>query len=149
MQDLADKVDDLTRLLSRQGAALSGLTDARAGAAGPDTPLLVELHALYCDAMRCAATARYRRERDAFLALAGGLSRLLSGRGGAVVAPAAGDAFDPATMAAVEVADTADPACDRTVAVLLEPGLRVVERSTRPARVSVLRHRPAPSATPA
>jgi len=37
---------------------------------------------------------------------------------------------------------TDDPAQDRTVAALLEPGLRVGERSVRPARVSVHRHHP-------
>lgn len=135
LQDVADKVDDVARALTRQTAALGSLTDRRE--AGPDTPLLVELHALRADALACAATARSHRERDGFTALAAGLERLLVGRGGAVVAPAVGAAFDGRTMEAAEVAPTTDPAADRTVAALLEPGLAAGPRSIRPARVAV------------
>ena len=85
LQDVADKVDDVARALTRQAATLGALTDRRE--AGPDVPLLVELHALRADALACAATARSHRERDGFTALAAGLERLLVGRGGAVVAP--------------------------------------------------------------
>jgi molecular chaperone GrpE len=135
LQDVADKVDDVARALTRQAATLGSLSDGRE--AGPDVPLLVELHALRADALACAATTRSRRERDAFTAIAAGLERLLAGRGGTVVTPVVGDAFDPRTMEAVEVTPTADPAVDRTVAALLEPGLSVGPRSVRPARVAV------------
>jgi molecular chaperone GrpE len=139
--DIADKVDDVTRMLARQAAALGSIADARAAGSGPDVPLLVELHALRVDALRCAGTARSRRERAAFEALAGGLERLLASRGGAVVAPPVGEPFSGTTMEAVEVVATADPALDRTVAALREPGLLAGGRSVRPARVAVHRHR--------
>jgi molecular chaperone GrpE len=136
LQDVADRVDDLARALARQAVTLGEL---RSGpeAAAPDVPLLVELHALRVDALACAATARAHRERDAFSAIAAGLERLLAGRGGTVVTPAIGDAFDARAMEAVEITPTVDPAADRTVAALLEPGLSVGPRSVRPARVAV------------
>lgn len=146
LQDLADAVTDLGRIVARQGASLDRLLDdSRAAAAraraGADLPLLVELVALHRDATACAATARSRRERDAFGAVAGGLERLITGRGGRLVVPAEGAAFDAATMDAVEVEPTGDPAADRTVAAVLEPGLWLTEagRSARPARVVVRR----------
>jgi molecular chaperone GrpE len=139
LQDLADKLDDVARLVTRQGATLGELADARRNDAGPDVALLVELHALRADALACADTARSRRERSAFTALADGLERLLVGRGGTVVAPAAGDEFAASTMEAAEIVPAADPALDRTVAKLLEPGLRAGGRSIRPARVAVHR----------
>ena len=135
LQDVADRVDDMARALSRQATTLGALTDGQA--AGPDVPLLVELHALRVDALACAATARTHRERDAFTAMAAGLERLLVGRGGTAVAPPVGAAFDAGTMEAAEITPTADPAADRTVAALLEPGLSVGPRSIRPARVAV------------
>lgn len=139
LADLADKVDDVARLVSRQAVTLAAVSDSRD--AGPDLPLLVELHHLRTDALTCAATARSRRERAAFTAVAGGLERLLVGRGGSVVAPQPGDAFSGTRMEAVEVVPTEDPEQDRTVAALLEQGLVVDGRSIRPARVSVHRHR--------
>lgn len=141
--DIADKVDDVARLLARQAGTLGAIADARAAGSGPDVPLLVELHALRVDALRCAATARSRRERTGFEAVAGGLERLLAGRGGAVVAPLVGEPFSGSSMEAVEVLPTGDAGLDRTVAELLEPGLLVGGRSVRPARVAVHRHRPA------
>jgi len=141
--DIADKIDDVARLLGRQAATLGTIADARAAGSGPDLPLLVELHALRVDALRCAATARSRRERTGFETVAGGLERLLSGRGGTVVTPLVGEPFSGASMEAVEVLPAADPALDRTVAGLVEPGLLVGGRSVRPARVAVHRHRPA------
>lgn len=141
LQDIADKVDDVSRLLSRQSTTLQRIAEPGAGATTADTPLLVELHALLVDALTCAGTARVRREREAFEALAGGLERLLVGRGGAVVTPAAGEAFSASTMEAVEVVAATDPAADRTVARLLAPGLLVAGRSVRPARVAVHRVR--------
>jgi molecular chaperone GrpE len=143
LQVIADKVDDLSRLLARQSATLGRLADAGATGPGPDVPLLVELHALRSDALACAVTARSRRERAAFEAIAAGLERLLTGRGGAVLAPEPGAAFSGTTMEAAEVVPTDDPERDRTVAVLLEPGLQAGGRSVRPARVTVHRHRPA------
>ncbi len=61
------------------------------------------------------------------------------GRGGAVVAPAAGDPFSGASMEAAEIVGTDDAALDRTVAAVLDEGLQVGARSVRPARVAVLR----------
>jgi molecular chaperone GrpE len=145
LTDLADKVDDLARMLSRQAAALGSLSDAAGASAAPDLPLLVELHALRNDAVSCAATARTRRERAAFTAIAAGLERLVVGRGGSVVEPAVGEAFSGTRMEAVEVVEvvaTDDPDRDRTVAGLLAPGLTVGGRSVRPARVAVHRNRP-------
>jgi molecular chaperone GrpE len=136
LQDVADRVDDVARALARQAVTLGSLVDGRA-ATSPDVPLLVELHALRVEALACAATARSRRERDAFTAMAAGLERLLVGRGGTVVAPAVGAAFDARTMEAAAVTPTVDPAADRTVAALLEPGLSVGARSVRPSRVAV------------
>ncbi len=136
LQDVADRVGDVARALARQAVTLGELRSG-ATAAGPDVPLLVDLHALRVDALACAATARSHRERDAFTAMAAGLERLLVGRGGTVVAPAAGAAFDARTMEAAEVTSTVDAAADRTVAALLEPGLSVGSRSVRPARVAV------------
>jgi molecular chaperone GrpE len=141
LQDLVDKVDDLSRLVARQSATLARLADGGTRI-GPDVPLLVDLHALRTDALACAATTRTRKERSAFEAIAAGLERLLAGRGGILVSPRPGHAFSAATMEAAEVVNTDDAALDRTVAALLEPGLEVDGRSVRPARVAVHRHRP-------
>ena len=147
LQDLADAVVDVGRLVARQAASLDQLVDdSRAAAArarvGADVPLLVDLLALHRDASTCAATARSRREREAFGAVAGGIERLIEGRGGRLVAPAAGTPFDAVSMEAVEVVTTDDATQDRTVATLLEPGLLLAEigRSVRPARVAVHRY---------
>lgn len=147
LQDLADAVVDVGRLVARQAASLDQLVDdSRASAAraraGADVPLLVDLLALHRDANTCAATARSRREREAFGAVAGGIERLIEGRGGRLVAPAEGTTFDAASMDAVEVVPTEVAELDRTVASLLEPGLLLVEvgRSVRPARVAVHRY---------
>ncbi len=94
------------------------------------------------EALGCTGTARSRRERSAFEAIATGLERLLVGRGGEVVAPGAGEPFSAARMEAVGVVPTDDAGRDRTVAELLTPGLAVGDRSVRPARVTVYRHRP-------
>lgn len=147
LSDLADRIDDLVRVVSRQAATLGELGGAAGSAAQsdrpqPDLPLLVELHALRADAMACAGTARTRREAAAFTAIAAGLERLLAGRGGRLVAPGRGEAFSGTAMEAVEVVPTDDPARDRTVADLLVAGLAVGERSVRPARVTAFRHRP-------
>ncbi|OJY40018.1 nucleotide exchange factor GrpE [Pseudonocardia sp. 73-21] len=142
LTDIADKIDDVGRMLARQSATLGDLAGAGSRTSGPDVPLLVELHALRVDALACAATARSRRERAAFEATAAGLERLLNGRGGRVIVPRAGEPFSSTTMDAVEVVATEDAAQDRTVAVLREPGLQVGGRNVRPARVAVHRHTP-------
>lgn len=144
LTDLVDAVTDLGRIVARQGAGLDRLLDdSRATAArsraGADLPLLVDLLALHRQATTCAATARTKRERDAFDAFASGIERLLNGRGARLVSPAAGTAFDASSMDAVEVEPTSDPGADRTVAAVLEPGLWLEEpaRTARPARVVV------------
>jgi molecular chaperone GrpE len=149
LRDLLDQITDLGRIVARQGASVERLVDdSRAAAAraraGADIPLLVDLFVLYCDASTCASTARSRRERAAFEALGAGLERLLTGRGATVVTPSPGVAFDPASMEAAEVVATDDPALDRTVHAVLEPGLWLIDagRSVRPARVVVQRHQP-------
>lgn len=147
LQDLADAVVDVGRLVARQAASIDRLVDdSRAAAArarvGADVPLLVDLLALHRDASACAATARSRREREAFGAVASGIERLIEGRGGRLVTPATGTAFDAVSMEAVEVVTTDDASRDRTVASLLEPGLVIADagRSVRPARVAVHRY---------
>ncbi len=150
LRDLLDQMTDLGRILTHQGASVARLVDdSRAAAArsrtGADIPLLVELFALHGDASSCASTARSRRERAAFGALCAGLERLLAGRGAVLVTPEPGVPFDAASMEASEVVATENPALDRTVGAVLEPGLWLTEaaRSLRPARVVVRRHRPA------
>ncbi|GEL21851.1 hypothetical protein PSU4_08050 [Pseudonocardia sulfidoxydans NBRC 16205] len=137
LRDVADKVDDVARLLARQAAASSARPAAPGP--GPDVALLVDLHALRSDAMTCASTAASTPDAEAFEALAAGLERVLAGRGGFVVTPLPGDVFDAATMDAAEVATTDDDALDRTVAATLTDGLRADGRCVRPARVRVYR----------
>lgn len=141
LQEVSDKVDDVARALARQAAVLAALTAAAPAAAGPDVALLVDLHALHRDATACAATARSRRERAGFEAVAAGLERLLTGRGGRLLRPVPGEAFDSRTMEAAEVVPAADGAADRTVAAVHEPGLAAGDRCVRPARVAVHRVR--------
>lgn len=145
-QDLLDAVSDLGRIVARQGASVDRLVDdSRAAAArsraGADVSLVVDLFALHSDAAACASTARSRRERTAFEALASGLERLITGRGAALVMPLPGTDFDAVTMEAAEVVSTDDPTLDRSIESVLEPGLWLVEigRSVRPARVVVRR----------
>lgn len=146
LQDLADAVSDLGRIVARQGASLDRLADdSRASTArsrsGADLPLLVDLFALHRDATACAATARSQRERRAFGALMAGLERLILGRGATLVTPPIGTPFDAMTMEAAEIVATDDPTVDRSVESVLEPGLLVTDsgRSVRPARVVVRR----------
>jgi molecular chaperone GrpE len=141
LQELVDKIDELSRLVTRQSLTLARLAESGTRP-GPDVPLLVELHSLRCDALASAAATRTRKERSAFEAIAARLERLLAGRGGVLVSPRPGHAFSAATMEAADVVATDDAALDRTVAALLEPGLDVDGRSVRPARVAVHRHRP-------
>ncbi|MBS4101381.1 nucleotide exchange factor GrpE [Tsukamurella paurometabola] len=139
---LAERVEDLARILARQAGTVERLADAeRARAArdraGADLPLVVELFALLGEVTACADTAESERERAAFAAVASRVERLLVGRGGTVVAPGVGDAFDPAVMEAADVVPTDDEEADRTVAEVLAPGLGVPARNVRPARVVV------------
>lgn len=143
-----DLLDDLVRAVTRQQASLDRLTERVVAAdnrqrAAADVPLLVELLALRGDAERCAGTAESDRERAGFTALAEGVTRLIAGRGGSVVAPAPGTDFSAATMEAAEMIDTDDPALDRTVDRVVTDGLRLTEsgRSVRPALVVVRRYR--------
>lgn len=145
-QDLVDALSDLGRVVTRQGQAIDRLVDdARASAArdraGADIPLLVDLLALHRDATACAATARSRREREAFTVIASGLERTIQGRGGLLVWPAAGDDFDALSMEAAEVVPTSEDGQDRTIARVLDAGLMLADprRSVRPARVAVHR----------
>lgn len=139
---LAERVEDLARILARQAGTVERLADAEQARAarergGADLPLVVELFALLGDMTACARTAESDREREAFEAVATRIERLLVGRGGTVVAPAEGDAFDPAEMEASDTTATTDEALDRTVADVIAPGLTVPGRSVRPARVVV------------
>ncbi|MCP9623977.1 nucleotide exchange factor GrpE [Nocardia otitidiscaviarum] len=141
-----ERVDDLARVIARQAGTIERLVDeAKARAqrerAGADLPLVVELFALYGDARTLADTAGSETERAAFETFAGRVERLLTGRGGRLVAPEPGAVFDALTMEAAEVTATDDPAADRTVDAVVQPGLLVAERSVRPARVVVRRHR--------
>lgn len=142
LRSLDEQVSDLARVIARQAQTIERLVDAdakRAAAATADLPLLVELLALYSDAAACAEGADGETDRAAFTALRDGLDRLIAGRGGLVVVPRVGDAFDVATMDAVDTVPTEGDAQSRTVAQLLRPGLRVGERSVRPAAVVVYR----------
>jgi molecular chaperone GrpE len=155
IRDLADKVDDLSRLVARQSGALGQIADSRRRP-GSDVALLVDLHALRGDALAAASTTRSGKERGAFEAIATGLERLLAGRGGVLVVPRAGHAFSAATMEAADEVACADASLDRTVAALLAPGLEADGRTVRPARVAVHRYaaqsvppEPAPEPGPA
>ncbi|MGX9293634.1 nucleotide exchange factor GrpE [Tsukamurella paurometabola] len=139
---LAERVEDLARILARQAGTVERLADAERAReardrAGADLPLVVELFALLGEVTACADTAESERERAAFAAVASRVERLLVGRGGTVVAPGVGDAFDPAVMEAADVVPTDDEEADRTVAEVLTPGLGVPARNVRPARVVV------------
>lgn len=145
---LAERIEDLSRILARQAATIERLADEakardRRDRAGADLPLVTDLFALHGDTVTCARTAESDRDRAAFTALADRLERLLTGRGAALVAPVPDSAFDARTMEATDVVTAEDAAADRTVAALLAPGLRVGDRSVRPASVVVRRYRPA------
>ncbi|MFT3659838.1 MAG: nucleotide exchange factor GrpE [Gordonia sp. (in: high G+C Gram-positive bacteria)] len=135
---LADRVHDLTMLVAAQSQILAELADAeRARAAEQaDLPLLVELFALYTDAATCAAAPG--PDAAAFGALRDGLERLITGRGGTVVVPAAGDDFSARTMEAVDTVPAGESPAG-TVVELLRPGLVVGDRSVRAAMVVVAR----------
>ena len=142
---IAERIEDLSRIVARQARTLDQLVEsdrvrARRSATGADLPLLVDLFALFTDAVTCAQSAE-GADRAAFTAIADGLDRVISGRGGTVVVPAVGTPFDARTMEAVDVLDTDVPDEHRTVAALLRPGLRVGDRSVRAAAVVVRRHR--------
>ncbi|MDS1115474.1 nucleotide exchange factor GrpE [Gordonia westfalica] len=144
---LQEQLTDLGRVVARQTATIERLAAAagsRTATNGADAALLVDLFALYTDAVSCAASAS-EGDRAAFGLLASGLERIITGRGGAVVTPAAGADFDARTMEAVDVATTTDPTLDRTVLGVVRPGLLVADRSVRAAAVVV--YRVAPSAS--
>ncbi|MBF6212575.1 nucleotide exchange factor GrpE [Nocardia puris] len=142
LAQLAERVEDLTRVVTRQAATLDRLADEakerdRRDRAGADLPLVVELFALHGDTSACAATAESERERAAFDAVTTRIERLLTGRGATLLTPGPGTAFDSLTMEATDVVSTTDPSEDRTVDALIAPGLTVGTRSLRPASVVV------------
>ncbi|WP_067827576.1 nucleotide exchange factor GrpE [Nocardia inohanensis] len=146
---ITERIDDLARVIARQAATIERLADdAKARAqrerAGADVPLVVELFALFDEARTLAATAGSDTERAAFETFANRLERLLVGRGGQLVEPKPGSAFDAITMEAADVLPTGDPAADRTVHSVVQSGLTIADRSVRPAKVVVHRHKPAP-----
>ncbi|MFD0364367.1 nucleotide exchange factor GrpE [Nocardia sp. GCM10030253] len=145
LDQLAERIEDLSRVIARQAATIERMVDdakdrAERDRAGTDLPLVVELFALHADTIACAATAESPRERDAFDAIATRVERLIVGRGGAIVTPRPDTPFDALTMEAADVTKTDDPAADRTVDGLRQPGLTVSGRSIRPATVVVRRY---------
>lgn len=138
---LSEQIQDLTRVVARQSQIIDKIATAESKRTGPstDTPLLVELFALFTDADTCARTADSEREAAAFGALRDGLERLIVGRDGRVVIPCAGDDFDVAVMEVADVRAASDTAVAGTVAELIRPGLVVAGRSVRPAMVVVYR----------
>ncbi|MEU0544185.1 nucleotide exchange factor GrpE [Nocardia sp. NPDC005978] len=141
-----ERVDDLARVIARQAGTIERLADDakardRRERAGADVPLLVELFALHGDARTCAATAESDTERAAFDAFAARVERLVAGRGGRIVEPASGTAFDALTMEAMDVTAAVTATEDRTVAAVIEPGLAVADRLLRTAKVVVRRYR--------
>ncbi|WP_433760011.1 nucleotide exchange factor GrpE [Nocardia sp. CA-135398] len=145
LAQLAERIEDLTRVIARQATTIERLADEakardRRDRAGADLPLVLELFALHTDSAACATTAESPRERAAFEAIATRIERLIVGRGGTLVIPQPGDAFDSFTMEAADVTKTDDPALDRTVASVVQTGLTASGRSVRPAGVVVRRH---------
>ncbi|MFQ6398212.1 nucleotide exchange factor GrpE [Nocardia sp. KC 131] len=145
LDHLAERIEDLSRVIARQAATIERMVDsaktrAEQDRAGADLPLVVELFALHADTAACAATAQSRREREAFDAITTRVERLIVGRGGSLVAPRPDAPFDALTMEAADVAKTDDPAADRTIDSLVQPGLIVSGRSLRPATVVVRRY---------
>ncbi|WP_433710675.1 nucleotide exchange factor GrpE [Nocardia sp. CA-084685] len=142
---LAERIEDLTRVVARQATTIDRLADEakardRRDRAGADLPLVLELFAIHTDTTACAGTAESARERAAFEAIVTRIERLIVGRGATLVNPQPGDAFDSLTMEAADVADTDDPALDRTVASVVQTGLTISGRSIRPAGVIVRKH---------
>lgn len=140
---VVERVEDLSRVIARQAQTLDRLIEsdrarARQAASGADLPLLVDLFGLFIDATTCAASAG-DADADAFTALAAGLDRMITGRGGVLVVPSPGTQFDARTMEAVDVVEVDDAAADLTVAQVLRPGLLVGDRSVRAAAVVVRR----------
>jgi molecular chaperone GrpE len=153
LAQLGRTVEDLARVIARQATMLERMADeAKARAArdrtGADLPLVVELFAAHSDTSACANTAESARERSAFEAIAARIERLIVGRGGSLVTPRPGDAFDSLTMEASDITKTARPELDRTVAALTQPGLTVAGRSIRPAGVIVRRYESTTSGAP-
>lgn len=144
LQTLDERVVDLARVIARQAASIDLLVDAGKArgreTSSADVPLLVDLFALYLDAETCARSAA-EGDRAAFAALAAGLDRLITGRGGRIVTPAVGADFDARAMEAIEVVRGPEVSADqdRTVAEVVRPGLVAGDRSLRPAAVTVFR----------
>ncbi|WP_405491963.1 nucleotide exchange factor GrpE [Nocardia sp. NBC_00511] len=147
---ITERIDDLARVVARQAATLERLADeakskTRDERADSDAPLMRDLFALHGLAQTFASTSNSEPDLQGFAAMARRVERMLVERGGQLVTPFRGTDFDPATMEAAELADTDDPASDRTVESVIQPGLTIGDRSIRPAKVVVRRYRGAPA----
>ncbi|MFI1917177.1 nucleotide exchange factor GrpE [Nocardia sp. NPDC020380] len=143
---ITERIDDLARVVARQAATIERLADesrarARIEQAEADAPLIRDLFALHGLAQTFSTTTESDPDRQGFEALARRVERMLAERGGQLVTPFRGAAFDALTMEAAELTDTDDPAADRTVESVIQPGLTIGERSIRPAKVVVRRYR--------
>lgn len=143
---ITERIDDLARVIARQAATIERLADEakvqiRDERAEADAPMLRDLFALHGLAQTFASTSNSEADRPGFEAISRRVERMLTERGGQLVTPFRGAAFDPEVMEAAELADTNDPEADRTVESVIQPGLTVGDRSIRPAKVVVRRYR--------
>lgn len=143
---ITERIDDLARVIARQAATIERLADAaklkdREERAEADAPLLRDLFALHGLAQTFVSTSNSEPDRQGFEAINRRVERMLAERGGELVTPFRGTAFDPETMEAAEVAGTDDPEADKTVESVIQPGLTIGDRSIRPAKVVVRRYR--------
>lgn len=143
---ITERIDDLARVIARQAATIERLADEaklkiRDERAEHDAPLIRDLFALHGLAQTFASTSNSEPDRQGFEAMGRRVERMLTERGGQLVTPFRGTAFDPDTMEAAELTDTDDPTADRTVESVIQPGLTVGDRSIRPAKVVVRRYR--------
>ncbi|WP_369640302.1 nucleotide exchange factor GrpE [Nocardia sp. JMUB6875] len=143
---ITERIDDLARVIARQAATIERLADEakvqiRDERAEADAPLIRDLFALHGLAQTFASTSNSEADRPGFEAISRRVERMLTERGGQLVTPFRGAAFDPDVMEAAELSDTDDPDADRTVESVIQPGLTVGDRSIRPAKVVVRRYR--------
>ncbi|MTE13404.1 nucleotide exchange factor GrpE [Nocardia sp. CT2-14] len=143
---ITERIDDLARVIARQAATIERLADAaklkiQDERAEADAPLIRDLFALHGLAQTFASTSNSEPDRQGFEAMSRRVERMLAERGGELVTPFRGTAFDPETMEAAELTATDDPTADRTVESVIQPGLSIGDRSIRPAKVVVRRYR--------
>ncbi len=143
---ITERIDDLARVIARQAATIERLADAsklktREERAEADAPLIRDLFALHGLAQAFASTTESEPDRQGFETISRRVERMLAERGGELVTPFRGTDFDPETMEAAELTGTDDPAMDRTVESVIQPGLTIGDRSIRPAKVVVRRYR--------